>query len=78
MWASRLRDEPRYREALDELWPYALGALPDPLRPELARRVERACDTVSQATARGAHTPELGQLWEEMTSVRRSAPGADW
>src|SRR3954462_11897041 len=78
LWHERLRDEPRYRDALDELWPYALGVLPEPLRDELARRVERACDTVSQAAGRGSHTPELAGLWEEMTSVRRSAPGADW
>ena len=40
MWAARLRDEPRFRAAVEELWPYALGVLePDQLRPELARRV---------------------------------------
>ena len=28
---------------------------------------------------RGAHTDELAELWEEMTSVRRSAPaGSQW
>jgi ring-1,2-phenylacetyl-CoA epoxidase subunit PaaC len=78
LWHERLRDEPRYREALDELWPYALGVLPEPLRDELARGVARPGHTVTQPTARGAHTPELEQLWEEMTSVRRSAPGAEW
>jgi 1,2-phenylacetyl-CoA epoxidase catalytic subunit len=78
LWHERLRDEPRYREALDELWPYALGVLPEPLRDELARRVDRASDQASRATARGTHTPELEQLWDEMTSVRRSAPGAEW
>src|SRR4051812_12702197 len=62
LWHERLRDEPRYRDALDELWPYALGVLPEPLRDELARRVERACDTVSQAAGRGSHTPELAGL----------------
>ena len=28
MWRDRLRDEPRFRDAVDELWPYALGVLP--------------------------------------------------
>jgi ring-1,2-phenylacetyl-CoA epoxidase subunit PaaC len=28
--------------------------------------------------ARGEHTPEFEELWEEMTSVRRSVPGATW
>jgi ring-1,2-phenylacetyl-CoA epoxidase subunit PaaC len=78
LWHERLRDEPRYRDALDELWPFALGVLPEPLQDELARRVDRARDTVSQASARGSHTPELERLWDEMTSVRRSAPGAEW
>ena len=35
MWADRLRDEPRFRAAVDELWPYALGVLPEELRTPL-------------------------------------------
>jgi ring-1,2-phenylacetyl-CoA epoxidase subunit PaaC len=27
---------------------------------------------------RGKHTPEFGELWEEMTMVRRSVAGATW
>jgi ring-1,2-phenylacetyl-CoA epoxidase subunit PaaC len=27
---------------------------------------------------RGSRTPEFAELWNEMTSVRRSAPGAQW
>ena len=75
MWAGRLRAEPRYREALEELWPYALGVLEEEQRPELARRVGLA---VVAAHERGGHTPELAELWDEMTEVRRSAPGATW
>ena len=75
MWAGRLRGEPRYREALEELWPYALGVLESEQRPELARRV--GLDVVD-AIERGEHTPALSELWEEMTEVRRSAPGATW
>jgi hypothetical protein len=31
------------------------------------------------AIPRGRHEPELAELWEEMTMVRRSAPaGARW
>ena len=53
MWDERLKDEPRYRAALEEL------------RPLLDQR--------------GAHTPELAQLWDEMTVVRRSQPaGTRW
>jgi len=79
LWHERLKDEPRYRDALERLWPYALGVLPEPLRPQLEARVPTlACETVSQASARGAHTPELAELWDEMTSVRRSVPGAEW
>jgi ring-1,2-phenylacetyl-CoA epoxidase subunit PaaC len=77
MWADRLRDEPRFREAVDELWPYALGVLPAELRPELARRTGRPMDT-TRVVERGAHTDELEPLWSEMTEVRRSVPGATW
>jgi ring-1,2-phenylacetyl-CoA epoxidase subunit PaaC len=75
MWAGRLRDEPRFREAVDELWPYALGVLEPGLRPELARRTGLE---VIPARERGEHTPELSELWNEMTEVRRSVPGAQW
>jgi ring-1,2-phenylacetyl-CoA epoxidase subunit PaaC len=75
MWAARLRDEPRFRDAVDELWPYALGVLEPEQRAELARRV--GLDVVD-ARERGEHTPELAELWNEMTEVRRSIPGAHW
>jgi ring-1,2-phenylacetyl-CoA epoxidase subunit PaaC len=75
LWAARLRDEVRFHEAVEELWPYALGVLPEELRPELARRVGLE---VVDAHERGDHTPELTELWDEMTSVRRSIPGAQW
>ena len=52
LWADRLRDEPRFQVALEELRPL-VGA------------------------ERGA-TPEFAELWQEMTSVRRSVPGAEW
>jgi len=45
MWAGRLRDEPRFRSAVEELWPYALGVLDPALRPELARRVGLSVDS---------------------------------
>jgi ring-1,2-phenylacetyl-CoA epoxidase subunit PaaC len=76
MWHERLRAEPRFRAAVDELWPYALGVLPPELRSELAARVR--LDEVD-AIERGTHTDDLAPLWEEMTMVRRSAPaGAQW
>ena len=75
LWAARLREEPRFRAAVGELWPYALGVLEPEQRPELARRV--GLDVVD-AKERGEHTPELAELWEEMTEVRRSEPGAQW
>jgi ring-1,2-phenylacetyl-CoA epoxidase subunit PaaC len=54
MWFDRLRDEPRFTAALEELRPLLDGD-------------------------RGAHSPELTELWEEMTMVRRSQPaGTKW
>jgi ring-1,2-phenylacetyl-CoA epoxidase subunit PaaC len=53
MWHERLKDEPRYAEALKEL------------QPLLARR--------------NGHSDELAELWDVMTSVRRSQPaGTVW
>ena len=86
MWVDRLlaTDEGRTRleEAVEELWPYALGVLDDALRPELVARAQeklgRALLDV-EPIPRGVHEAELAELWEEMTSVRRSAPaGARW
>jgi len=86
MWIDRLlgTDEGRARlgEAVDELWPYALGVLDDELRPELRARAEsrlRRTLPEVEAVPRGVHEAELTELWEEMTSVRRSAPaGSQW
>jgi ring-1,2-phenylacetyl-CoA epoxidase subunit PaaC len=76
MWHERLRDELRFRNAVEELWPYALGMLPAELRPELVARVGLP---EVEAVERETHTDDLAPLWEEMTMVRRSAPtGAQW
>ena len=77
MWADRLRDEPRFQEAVAELWPYALSVLPEELRPALGERLNLPSDTVSLGE-RGVHSDELPSLWNEMTMVRRSVPGATW
>jgi ring-1,2-phenylacetyl-CoA epoxidase subunit PaaC len=53
MWHDRLKDEPRFTAALEEL------------RPLVGER--------------DGHTPELGEIWEQMTEVRRSQPpGTRW
>jgi ring-1,2-phenylacetyl-CoA epoxidase subunit PaaC len=54
MWFDRLKDEPRFTAAVEEL------------RPLLD-------------AGRDEHTPELTELWDEMTVVRRSQPaGTAW
>jgi ring-1,2-phenylacetyl-CoA epoxidase subunit PaaC len=59
MWFDRLKDEPRFAAALDELRPLAEALL--------------------EPRQRNDHGPELTELWEEMTSVRRSQPaGTTW
>jgi len=86
MWVDRLlaSEEGRRRlnEAVDDLWPYALGVLADEFRPELRRRAEERFDRDLpdvEAVPRGVHEAELAELWKEMTMVRRSAPaGAQW
>ena len=80
MWHERLQGEPRYEEALRELWPLAVAVLPKDQRPTLAERTGRdlPSNTVLQGLERGHHSDELRGLWEEMTMVRRSVPGATW
>jgi ring-1,2-phenylacetyl-CoA epoxidase subunit PaaC len=51
LWFDRLRDEPRFVAAVEELTPLL---------------------------EREAEGDQLGELWEEMTMVRRSIPGAAW
>ena len=50
---------------------------PEELRPTSAKRLDLPSDTVSRGE-RGVHSDELPALWEEMTMVRRSVPGATW
>jgi ring-1,2-phenylacetyl-CoA epoxidase subunit PaaC len=80
MWAERLRDEPRYRQAIAELWPYAVAVLDGDLRPALAARFGRdlPSNTVLQGLERDSHVEDWPALWEEMTMVRRSVAGASW
>jgi ring-1,2-phenylacetyl-CoA epoxidase subunit PaaC len=86
MWLERLQasDEGRARlgAALDELWPHGLGVLDESQRPELRRRLEEKLGRPLSDVApveRGTHEPELAELLDEMTSVRRTAPaGARW
>jgi ring-1,2-phenylacetyl-CoA epoxidase subunit PaaC len=77
MWADRLQREPRFVAAVEELWPYALGVLPEEQRSALSERVHGPGPGTAPVE-RGAHSPELKELWEEMTMVRRSIPGAAW
>jgi ring-1,2-phenylacetyl-CoA epoxidase subunit PaaC len=75
MWAERLEKATRFREAVERLWPYALGMLGDLQRGGLCEAT--GLETV-EPVERGEHTDELASLWEEMTMVRRTVPGATW
>ena len=75
MWEEHLREEPRFLEAIQELWPEALGVLSTDLRAALSKRV--GLEPVD-AVERNGRSPEFGELWTEMTMVRRSVPGASW
>ena len=75
MWRERLRDEPRFREAVEELWPHALGLVDPDLRPALAARFDLP---EADPIERGGHAEGWPELWDDMTVVRRSIPGAPW
>jgi ring-1,2-phenylacetyl-CoA epoxidase subunit PaaC len=81
MWHERLRDEPRYLAAVDELFPYTLAmANPDDHEALIARFEPKTIPSNSllQALGRGTHADGWPELWAEMTEVRRSVPGAAW
>jgi ring-1,2-phenylacetyl-CoA epoxidase subunit PaaC len=85
MWLDRLHATEegarRLRDAVDELWPYALGLLAEELRPSWVEQVrDRLGVELPQVEPieRGQHSDDLRELWEEMTIVRRSVPGATW
>jgi len=85
MWIDRLLESeeglPKLKEAVRELWPYALGVLDDDLRPAFVERVAAKLPFAlpdAEPVTREQHTQELRELWEEMTVVRRSVEGATW
>jgi ring-1,2-phenylacetyl-CoA epoxidase subunit PaaC len=85
MWIDRLlaTDEgtERLKDAVVELWPYALGVLDGDLRKSWLESVAEKLPFTPESggpVERGRHSEELGALWEEMTMVRRSVPGATW
>ena len=77
MWADRLRGEPRFEDAVAELWPCAVGVLSKDLRASFEDIVPGPGPGTAPVE-RGDHSDELRELWEEMTMVRRSVPGATW
>ncbi|HYY76894.1 MAG TPA: Phenylacetic acid catabolic protein, partial [Gaiellaceae bacterium] len=84
MWAERLRgsaERKRFEGAVEELWPYSLGILPDSQREEFRATVGETLELPfpdAEPFERGVHTDDFFPLWEEMTSVRRSVAGASW
>jgi len=77
MWEERLRNEPRFRGAVEELWPQALALLPEDQRDTLAQRLNLPSNKVL-LSGREERSDEFAALWDEMTMVRRSIPGAAW
>jgi ring-1,2-phenylacetyl-CoA epoxidase subunit PaaC len=81
MWADRLREEPRFRTAVNGLWGQALGVLDAELAAVLAERMPEQLGWTPAAAApaaRNGHSEGFRELWDEMTMVRRSIPGASW
>ena len=84
MWVDRLAESDEGRErleaAVDELWPYAVAMLEPELRPALAERIGRdlPSDKLLRVLERGVALPELEELYDEMTMVRRLAPAGRW
>ena len=74
--AAKIDREETYHRLHAQMWfdrledePRFVAALEE-LRPLAA--------AVADPTLRDGHTPELAEVWEQMTEVRRSVPGATW
>jgi len=81
MWRERLATEPRFQAAVEELWPYAVAMAEPDDREQLERMFEpktTPSNSLLQGARRGAHADGWRELWNEMTEVRRSVPGASW
>jgi ring-1,2-phenylacetyl-CoA epoxidase subunit PaaC len=81
LWHDRLRDEPRFLAAVDQLFPYTLAmAEPDDHDALIAQFEPKTVPstTVLQGLERGTHADGWAELWNEMTEVRRLIPGAAW
>ena len=83
MWIDRLRssgEAGRADAAAERLYPLALGMLDEKLRPILVERVaaRTGWNFSGETVPRGEHDDAWEPLWQEMTEVRRSEPGAKW
>ena len=68
--AAKIDREEAYHRMHAQMWRERLAD-----EPRFVEAVEELRPLVDE---RGDHTPEFAQLWEEMTEVRRSVPGATW
>jgi ring-1,2-phenylacetyl-CoA epoxidase subunit PaaC len=68
--ASKIDREEAYHRMHAQMWAERLGGEP---------RFEQALAELEPLVeVRDEHIPEFGELWEEMTEVRRSVAGATW
>jgi ring-1,2-phenylacetyl-CoA epoxidase subunit PaaC len=84
MWMHRLlnlgEESWRAHAAAGELYPAAHGLLAEELRPKWVQQVRETTGIDLSDVEVQPREPmgELRELWEEMTMVRRSIPGATW
>jgi ring-1,2-phenylacetyl-CoA epoxidase subunit PaaC len=68
--AAKIDREEAYHRMHAQMWHDRLAEEP--------RYVEALAELEPLLSVRDGHTPEFTELWEEMTTVRRSVPGATW
>ena len=78
LWAERLRDEPRFQAAVDELWPYALGVLRPELRAGSPARRRGSPSAAAASSAAAARPTSCAELWDEMTGAALGARARTW
>jgi ring-1,2-phenylacetyl-CoA epoxidase subunit PaaC len=74
--AAKIDREEVYHRLHAEMWHERLQDEPRFL--EALEELRPLAEAVRDPSLRNGHTSELAELWEQMTEVRRSVPGATW
>jgi ring-1,2-phenylacetyl-CoA epoxidase subunit PaaC len=74
--AAKIDREEVYHRLHAEMWFQRLQS--EPRFTKALEELRPLAEAVGDPSLRNGHTPELAEIWEQMTEVRRSVPGGTW